>query len=491
MLSRTIVLSLAFGFLSGSLCLRGERPQVLFIAIDDLNDWLGCLQGHPQAHTPHLDELAARGVLFTNAHCASPACQPSRAAVFTGMRPSQTGVWSNRSKPLSKLQPDAILIPNLFSQAGYHTLGTGKLLHDRAVSAFDDYFTVEQRWSPLSRAATDYTKDSLPSKGTNNPRHLVRDSTDREVVLPLNRMPSDRAPEKKSAESFDWGPWNVPDRDFGDSQITDWSIAQLKKKYDSPLFLALGYYRPHIPLWAPARFFERFQDEPGILPPTLENDLDDLSETGKHWAIYPDTAGLHSTVLQHQQWQTAVEAYLACVTYIDSEIGRLIRALDESSHADNTIIVVWSDHGWHLGEKDHWGKWTGWERSTRVPLIIVPPKNQTARFAAPGARCKQPVSLLDLFPTLVDWCQLEPAPHLAGSSLLPLLRQPSTETKRHILTSFDEDNYTIRSLHWRYIRYSDGSEELYDHRNDPHEWHNLAHKPESRQRLEDFRDQLP
>lgn len=483
-----ILISVAL--LGSPLALGQGKPNVLFISIDDLNDWLGCLNGHPQALTPNLDGLAKRGVLFTNAHCASPACKPSRAAIFSGLTPHRTEVWSNRSLDLSKTRPNAMLIPHAFAKAGYQTSGGGKLLHNRDASSFQEYFQVHQRWSPLTREETDYTREELPSKGTDDPRHLVTDSQGRERVLPLNRMPSDRAPEKTSGESFDWGPWEVPDSDFGDTQLTDWALTQLSQEKEKPFFLALGYYRPHIPLWAPKRFFKRFEDEPGILPPVLENDLDDLSEIGKQQAIFPDTAGLHSTVVKYDQWEEAVEAYLACVTYVDYEIGRVLKALEQSPYRDNTLIVIWSDHGWHLGEKEHWGKWTGWERSTKVPLMIVPPRNQEKHFASAGLQCEEPVSLLDLYPTLAEWCELPTPEILDGISLLPLIKQPEADTGREVLTSFGEENVSLRSKQWRYLRYSDLSEELYDLAKDPHEWHNLSQDPPHEKILVRFRKRV-
>lgn len=453
-------------------------PNVLFIAIDDLNDWIGCLEGHPQALTPNIDGLAARGVVFTNAHCASPACRPSRAAVLTGLMPDKTGVWSNNSQALEKLMPSAVLLPTPFVKPGYQTLGTGKLNHGTSNAGFAEYVRVEQRWSPITKKQSEYTDAELPSKGSENPRHVVTDSRGNHIVLPLNRMPSDRAPNKVSGESFDWGPWEVPDADFGDTQITEWAIRKLEENREQPLFLALGYYRPHIPLWAPKRFFDRFRSDPGKLPPTRKGDLDDLNETAKKWAREAVTAGAHQTVFKHEQWERAVEAYLACVTYIDYEIGRLLEALDDSSLGDDTLIVLWSDHGWHLGEKEHWGKWTGWERSTRVPLIIVPPKNQAKDFAPAGSRCGQPVGLIDLFPTLTELCAVESPEGLDGQSLVPLLRDPAKKTGRRLITTFDRGNYSVRTDRWRFILYADGSQELYDLQADPHEWANLASKPE-------------
>jgi len=455
-----------------------ERPNVLFIAVDDLNDWVGCMKGHPQAKTPNIDRLAARGVLFTNAHCVAPACNPSRAAVFSGRMPHVTGVWSNQSGRLEQRYPSARVLPTAFSQSGYLTLGTGKLFHSGGKESFDDYFAVEQRWSPLSKNAVKYTDAELPTKGAANPRHVVEDSRGRKVILPLNRMPSDRKPDKDDGESFDWGPFDVPDSDFGDTQITGWAIEKLKQTHDKPLFLAVGYYRPHIPLWAPQEYFNRFANSPGLLPPIREDDLDDLGPIARKWAIEAVTAGSHATVVKYGQWHAAVEAYLACCTFVDHQIGRLLDALDSSHLAGNTVIVLWSDHGWHLGEKQHWGKWTGWERSTHVPLIIVPPKKSAAQFAPPGSRSGRPVSLIDLYPTLTELCKVAPPDKLDGKSLIPLLRKPNRLTNRAVITTFDPGNVSLRTQRWRYIRYADGSEELYDHNNDPNEWANLANSPE-------------
>lgn len=469
-----------------TLTLAGDRPNVLFIAIDDLNDWIGCLGGHPQALTPNIDEIASRGVLFTNAHCAAPACKPSRAAVFSGRMPHRTEVWSNKSGSIEKLATDAVQIPAVFNDAGYRTRGTGKLSHSSKQRDFQEYFSVEQRWSPLPGKKVKYTDESLPTKGTDNPRHVVEHGGET-YVLPLNRMPSDRRPDTKDGESHDWGAWEVPDSEFGDTQITDWAIQRIGEDSDQPFFIGVGYYRPHIPLWAPARFFERFEEEPGKLPPVLENDLDDLSEVGRRWALEPITSGSHETTVRFGQWQPAVEAYLACVTYVDHELGRLLAALEDSGHSDNTIIVLWSDHGWHLGEKEHWGKWTGWERSTRVPMMIAPARTRPDLYANAGTRCDQPVGLIDLYPTLTDLCGLEAPEGLDGESLMPLLKDPGRETGRHLFTLFDPGNVSVRDTRWRYIQYADQSEELYDLKKDPNEWENLVHSPEHTAILEQFK----
>ncbi len=464
-----------------------ERSNVLFIAVDDLNDWVGCLGGHPQALTPNIDRLAERGVLFTNAHCAAPACNPSRAALFSGRLPHVTGVWANQSgQTLDRTFPAAPLLPEVFRESGYRVLGAGKLLHAAGKAAFDEYFSVEQRWSPLSRSAVEYTREELPTKGTENPRHVTADSRGRTVVLPLNRMPSDRRPTVPAGESFDWGPFDVPDSDFGDTQITDWAIDRMVSDHDTPFFLAVGYYRPHIPLWAPKRFFRRFTESPAQLPRVRPDDLDDLSATAKRWALEPVTAGSHATVVNHGQWRSAVEAYLASVTYVDHEIGRLLDSLDGSPYRDSTLIVLWSDHGWHLGEKQHWGKWTGWERSTRVPLIVAPPRVQADRFAV-GASCFQPVGLVDLYPTLVEMCGVGSPDELDGESLVPLLRRPQLSSGRFAVTMFGPNNVSLRTNRWRFIRYEDGSEELYDLLGDPNEWDNVAGSGDHAKQLEMLR----
>ena len=448
-----------------------KRPNVLFIAIDDLNDWVGCFGGHPQAITPNMDRLAKRGVRFTNAHCAAPLCGPSRNAIFTGRQPFQTGMYNNSDKGWHKKHPKVILMPKAFGQGGYTTYGTGKLLHSSSKGVFENEYYTGQRWSPFESKKVNYTKAELPSKGSDNPRHVVR-LGQRDYVLPFNRMPSDRSPDDPKGESFDWAALDVPDNAMGDGKITDWAIEQLKVQ--QPFLMAVGYYRPHIPLYAPKKYFDMYKGVNIKLPPVREDDLNDLSPTARKWALEAATAGSHATTIKHGQWHAAVKAYLACVTFVDAQVGRLVATLDTSPHAKNTWVVIWSDHGWHLGEKQHWGKWTGWQRSTRVPLMILPPRGDvTGRFAT-DAVCDNPVSLIDLYPTLLDLCGLPEGRQLAGQSLRPLLEKPTAKSKRLVITTFDKGNHALSGIRWRYIRYKDGSEELYNRKNDPHEWTNIA-----------------
>ena len=335
-----------------------------------------------------------------------------------------------------------------------------------------------------------YTKKELPSKGSDKPRHEIK-SGGRTIVLPLNRMPSDRAPDNTKGESFDWGPFDVSDDEMGDGKITAWACERLRKKKEKPFFLAVGYYRPHIPLFAPSEYFEGYPGDSVSLPPELKGDLDDLEAAGRKTALEAVTAGAHATVLKHKQWKAAVRAYLACVTFVDAQIGRLLEALEKGPHAGNTIVVLWSDHGWHLGEKQHWGKWTGWERSTRVPLLIVPPPGKPATKKWSGQRSPSPVSLVDLYPTLIDLAGLPERKDLDGRSLKPLLENPAADTGRAVVTTFGKSRHAVRSRSWRLIHYEDGTRELYDLSSDPNEWKNLAGRAEHSRVEADLASKLP
>ncbi len=413
-----------------------EKPNVLFIAIDDLNDWTGCLGGHPQAQTPNIDNLARRGVLFSNAHCAAPACNPSRAALMTGIRPSTSGVYHNpqpwRESPVLK---DAVSLTQYFMSHGYTAVGGGKIYHGRYPDppSWDEYF---------------------PSKTKNRP-------------------PDPSPPEKNinglNKAHFDWGPLDVPDAEMGDHTVVSWAIEQMRKKHDKPLFLACGIFRPHLPWYVPRKYFEQFPLDDIQLPEVKEDDLDDIPEIGKKIAR---PQGDHKAVTEHNQWRKAVQGYLASIAFTDAQVGRLIDAFDKTAFAKNTVICLWSDHGWHLGEKLHWRKFALWEEATRNILMFVTPGGATE-----GAVCGRPVNLVDMYPTLVELCGLPPKKGVEGTSLVPLLEDPAREW-HPTLTTHGRGRHAVRSENWRYIRYSDGTEELYDRREDPMEWNNLAEKPE-------------
>ena len=408
-----------------------DKPNVLFIAVDDLNDWIGCLGGHPDTRTPNLDRLAKRGVLFTNAHCAAPACNPSRAALMTGIRPSTSGVYTN-PQPWRPPLKDAVTLPQHFMAHGYYAEGGGKIYHGRFPDppSWKAYFPSQKQNKP---------PDPMPPK------------------RPLNGIPN--------TAHFDWGPVRVKDEEMGDRKVADWACGRLAEKRDEPFFLGCGFFRPHLPWYVPPKYFDMFPPEKVTLPKVQKNDLDDVPPIGRQLAR-PE--GDHAKVLRTNNWNKAVSGYLASIAFADTCVGRVLDALDAGPHAGSTVIVLWGDHGWHLGEKLHWRKFTLWEEATQCPLMVVAPG------VAAGGVCSRPVGLIDIYPTLVDLCGLGPNKALEGTSLLPLLKDPQAAWQRPALTTYRRGNHSLRSERWRYTRYRDGTEELYDHGSDEMEWTNLA-----------------
>ncbi len=440
-----------------------ERPNVLFIAMDDLNDWVGVMGGHPQARTPHIDRLAKRGVLFTNAHCAAPACNPSRSAIMTGIAPNVSGLYANEQK-MRELMPDAVLLPRYLAQHGYWSAGSGKLLH---------YFIDAASWD-----------DYFPAKETENP-------------FPRTLYPEKRPVSIPHAgpwmyEETDWGGLPVTDEEFGgDWLVSKWIGEQLQSKHDKPFFLACGIYRPHEPWFVPQKYFDMFPLDDVQMPPGLkEDDLDDLPPIGKKMG--PNRYLAH--IKEHDQWRNGIQGYLASIAFADAMVGRVLDALDASPHKDNTIVILWSDHGWHLGEKQHWQKFTGWRVCTRIPLIIHVPKGVSSlqNGTTPGTICDKPVNLLSLFNTITDLTEVPRHNSDSIPSLLPLLKDASAEWPHVSITYLNKANqFAISGQDWRYIRYNDGGEELYDIQKDPYEWTNLALNPDHKDMLEKMRQHLP
>jgi arylsulfatase A-like enzyme len=440
-----------------------SKPNVLFIGIDDLNNWVGCLGGHPQAKTPNLDRLAASGVLFTNAYSPAPACNPSRSSVLTGIPCHQSGLYSNRQM-MREVMPNAVTIPAYFSQQGYWSIGSGKMLH---------YFIDARSWD-----------DYYPDKNREDPFPPWCDFGARPKNLP-------RAGLWQYAEA-DWGALQVTDKEFGgDYLVTDWVSRQLAAPQEKPFFLACGIYRPHEPWFVPQKYLDLFPLDSVQMPPGYrENDLDDLPATGKK--IGPNRYLEH--IKSHGQWKKGVQAYLACIAYADAMLGRVMDALDQSPHRDSTIVVLWSDHGFHLGEKEHWQKFTGWRQSTHVPFIIHVPPGVPGLPAGTkaGTRCTHAVNLVDMYRTLTDLCGLPAKADVSPNSLVPLLADPQAAWPHPSLTHLEKpDSYAISFEDWRYIHYEDGGEELYDIRNDPYEWKNLAALPEFAAKLESMRQLVP
>ena len=448
-----------------------KRPNVLFIAVDDMADWCGCMGGHPDVQTPNIDRLARRGMLFTNAHCVSPICGPSRASVLTGMRPETTNVYTNQGTYVDYV-PDAVSFPRYFRNHGYHVLGAGKINHASTQ-------VVEENWDEYGPGTgivgTPFTHEELMCEGMDPTRTISRGRL--KCTLPMNGGLSMIDRPTNQWNTFDWGPLNVPDDELPDGQIANWAVEQLHKEHDKPFLLCTGFYKPHQPFFAPKKYFEMYDPEAIHLPPTIADDLKDVPQPGKDLALIPWTSGTHKTVTEHNQWRQAVTAYLATISFVDAQIGKVLDALDSSRHADNTWIVFWSDHGWSLGEKEHWGKHDPWRGSVKVPMIFVPPKNDTPSGFRPSQRCDAPVSLLDLYPTLLDMADLKKHDKLEGRSLLPLVSDPTRGWDETVVASVGRGSHSLFTKKWRYIHYFDGSEELYDLAVDSEEWFNLAHDP--------------
>lgn len=458
-----LLLLLAATVCSSSTAADHGKPNVLFISVDDLNDWIGCLGGHPQVITPNFDRLAASGVLFTNAHCTAPACNPSRTAIMTGISPHKSGLYDNRQK-MRELLPDAELIPKFFSRHGYWSAGSGKLLH---------YFIDAQSWD-----------EYFPPKKTEDPFPRTLYPKKRPVHLP-------RGGPWQYRET-DWAALDATDEEFGgDWLVSKWIGEQLDREHDKPFFLACGIYRPHEPWFVPKKYFEAFPLDGIELPPGYkEDDLADLPPAGQKRG--PNRYFPH--IREHGQWKQGIQGYLASIAFADAMLGRVLDALEKGPNRDNTIVVLWSDHGWHLGEKQHWQKYTAWRVCTRVPLMVRVPAGTPGlpQGTKPGSICAQPVNLLSLYPTLTRLAGLPDKSDNDGPSLVPLLADPDGDWPHVSITFLNRPgNFGVSGPRWRYIEYDNGDQELYDTETDRYEWTNLATEPEHAKRLQTLRSHAP
>ena len=436
-----------------------SRPNVLFVAVDDLNDWVGCLGGHPQAKTPNIDRLADRGMLFTNAHCTASLCNPSRASVMTGTLPTTNGVHGNQQDwRQSPYLEGHKTLPQYFREHGYWTGGCGKIYHAN---------------HGCECGALNGGHGGL--RGFNHPPSWTERFPSLSQQLPQLAVPTGRNFTGLDIWHWDWGPIDVPDAATEDGQAADWAAEVLEQRsHDSnrPFFLAVGLYSPHGPWYCPPPYFDAHPLSDVELPQlNPADDLDDVPAIAKRY-VRNRTANLHARVTENDLYEQAIQAYLAQITFADAMLGKILDSLDKNHADQETIVVLWSDHGWHLGEKQKWHKGTNWEEGTRVPLIVVAPG-----VAEPGASCDEPVSLVDLYPTLLELCGLPTYDRLDGQSLVRQLHDPDSPTARPAYTINGGRHQSVRSKRWRYIRYEDGSEELYDHDGDPTEYRNLAADP--------------
>ncbi len=408
------------------------RPNVLFIAIDDLNDFPTFTGRYPDAKTPHMDKLAKSGTVFTNAHCQFPLCGPSRASVMSGLYPWTMGYDHHmKDEALAKRAEElgSPLMHTAFSKQGYKTLAVGKICHKHVPKGSVDASGGRGAFN----GGTGNLKKHWPQQGT----------------------------------STDWAMAPERDEDLPDHQAATWAVEQLQQKHDQPFMMMVGILRPHVPFYVPKRWFDLYDKDKLTLPPYKKDDLDDISQAAKKISILPQMPRT-DWAIEEKQWRNIVHAYLACISFADHQVGRVLEALEKSPYADNTIIVLWSDHGYHMGEKNTFQKHSLWERSSHVPVVISGPGLK------PGQRCDRVVGLIDLYPTLLDLCDLPANPKHEGRSLKPLLTKPDLEWPHVALTGWKEGSMAMQVKNHRYIRYADGSEELYDHIQDPNEWHNVA-----------------
>jgi arylsulfatase A-like enzyme len=445
-----------------SLCIltsvRGEDKgplNILFISVDDLNTWVGCYGGHPDVKTPSMDKLAAEGVLFTQNHCAAPECNPSRTAMLTGLRPSTSGVYNN-DQAWRTAMPKAVTMMKQFKDHGYEVFGAGKIFHASGlIEGYDD----KPSW-------TEYVAGA---KGASNETESKQEEKGERV--------------KGGVGKIKWESTSQGDEERLDGRNVRWAAQQLAKKHDKPFFLAVGIAKPHLPWTVPKKYFDMYPPDKVNLPVIKEDDLNDIPEAGRKIAI---AGGEHKKILEANKYHDAVAAYLAAISFSDSCVGFLMDALKQSEYSKNTIIVLWSDHGWHLGEKSHWKKFSLWEEATRCPLIVIVPGITSA-----GGKCDRTVNLMDIGPTLFELCGVPSTEKHEGHSFVKLLKDPQAAWDFPSVTTFGKGNHSVRSEKWRYIRYADGSEELYDHEKDSHEWENLAGKAEFSDVKKDLARYLP
>ena len=445
-----LLTALALGLVPSVLA-KDSPPNVIFFAVDDLCDWVGAM-GHTQAKTPNMDALAQAGVSFNNAHCPGVFCAPSRSAIFTGRFASTTGCY--RTEIYFHNHPELRPLQVSFAKAGYATYGAGKLFHHQT-----GY--IDQRgWTKffLRNAAAKREGWPLDSWGKDTP-----------LPEPFPNSIYNRGRQITGGMFLEWAAIpNEREKDMADTRRVNWACDVLRQKHDQPFFLAVGLYAPHFPNYVPKKYFDLYDPEKIKTPLYKEDDLDDLPPLVKRRKINRRRQH-HDRLVALDGVEPAIHGYLAAVSYADAMLGRVLEALKQSSYADNTVVVLWSDHGFHHGEKGDWGKHTLWERTSNVPFIWSGPG------VAKGKRINATVSLIDMYPTFVEMCNLPAVEGLEGVSLAGMLHTPSKATDRNVFLPYlDPGGYAIINQKWRYIHYSDGTEELYDVRNDPHEWDNLA-----------------
>jgi arylsulfatase A-like enzyme len=436
-----------------------QKPNILFIAIDDLNNYIECMGG--MAKTPNIDALAKKGVLFNNAYCAAPACNPSRAAIMTGLRPETTGQYTNQGNFRDIDNNKSIVtLPQKLQQAGYETIAAGKIFHFSAGSN-----AVPNALSdPIS-----WTSQVAGNTGTAVPQQLYL------TKAGVAKWLGDDTLAYANGKTIDYlakaSIWGVNATQTKE-QTGDWKMSEafaeyIKTIHEKPFFFGLGFSKPHQPLIAPKEFFDLYPLEKITVPEWFENDMEDIPEINKTNFSSP----MVKKIKDKGQLKLAYQAYLACISFTDACIGNALKALGKSQYATNTIVVLFSDHGFQLGQKNRWEKYSLWRLSTNAPLIIYNPNNKVN-----GAVCNEAVSLMDIHPTLLELIGLPLDNNLECTSLVPQLNNVNASRELPAVVTHEQNNHSIVWKQWNYIQYNDGSEELYNHENDIDEKNNLSGK---------------
>lgn len=499
-----LIIFVCFVFISFSSCAKKEEPKqpnVLFIIVDDLNDYEGAFSGHPQVKTPNIDKLAKSAVSFTNAHSNCPVCSPSRNSLFTGVYPFQSKDFGWKAHFKNPMLKNNKTLFEYFSENGYHTMGSGKLLHWHQKKFWDEWGIDINNYGPLAfngikpvghPSVPKPFRDIGPIDGSFAPLSVV--PTFHDSISKGNK--TGWLYTRNKSDFLDYT--NENNRDLmPDEMHAQWAAKRIKEMEtedsEKPFFMGIGFVRPHTPLYAPKRFFEMFPIEEIELSEIKENDSDDTHYI-KNVSVAENKGWRYYNILKESYGGDAelglkhfLQAYLACIAFVDEQIGTVVDAINNSKFKDNTIIVLVADHGWQMGEKDYLFKNSPWEESTRIPYIIKTPNGKS------GINVNRPVSLIDIYPTLKDLCGLkgdnrfnENGGNIDGYSLKQFLDNPKTKkwdgpngaismigvglNNKDVL----KQTYSYRAKNWRYILYPDGTEELYHNKVDPFEWENLA-----------------
>lgn len=430
---------------------KNEQPNIVLIAIDDLNDWVGAFGGNPQAITPNMDKLAEQSVIFQNANCPGPVSGPSRSALLSGFMPYTTGIYGNANNMLdSKLVQEHATLPEYFSKNGYLTISKGKIFHKHTTkNGFDHGHWAYDIWEQ-EKGGGGLQTDKLYSRNKG--------------IINGEKVENAKYTTGGGTE-FAWAPTEGGKEETKDYMTAQWFAEKLQEDYDKPFFMSVGLSKPHLPWYVPQEYFDMYGLDTLKIPEFLLDDLDDIvNEDGKK--MFKPSEDFLWVNEDEELFKRAVQAYLANVTYADECVGVVMDALNNSKYAENTIVILFGDHGWHLGEKLKFRKASLWKEATQLPMMIKLPEMTEKQY------CYRTVNLIDLYPSLIDLCGLPEKPILDGESIVPLLKNP--KMKWHpTVTSKGPGAFSVMAEEWHYITYGNGVEELYDLKNDPMEWTNL------------------